>query len=114
MRPARAGRVPRPVPTRRVAQEWRLAPGAPRVYWYGRVHKRRLERPPGGSMRPVTLLSVLAIAALTGCAFTPHVEAPRVAEGGMVPPSTRVVGVRSHLDLRTNATISRNGVPVAC
>ena len=64
-------------------------------------------------MRPVTLLSVLSIAALTGCASTPEEEAPRVAEGGMVPPSTRVVGVKSELDLRTNPTISRHVVTVA-
>ena len=63
-------------------------------------------------MRHLTLLSTLSIAALAGCASTPE-DTPRVTDGGMVLPSTRVVGVKSELDLRTNPTISRHVTTVA-
>jgi len=63
-------------------------------------------------MRHLALLSTLSIAALTACASTPSSDTPTVTEGGMVPPTTRVVGVKSSIDLRTNPTISRTTVTV--
>ena len=62
-------------------------------------------------MRYIPLLSALAVAALTACASSPSDE-PTVRDGGPVQETTRVVGVQSSMDLRTNPTVSRTTVRV--
>ena len=59
-------------------------------------------------MRHTTLLSMLALPALVGCASS----SPEVGTAAGPPRTTRVSGVQSSAEMRTNPTISRGIVMV--
>ena len=63
-------------------------------------------------MHRTTLLSLLFIAALCGCASSGTTGSSNVPDGSPVAPTTRIVGVQSSMDLRTNPSLSRGVVVV--
>ena len=63
-------------------------------------------------MHQTTLLSLLPIAALCACASSGTSAGSNVSDAAPATPPTRIVGVQSSMDLRTNPTLSRRVVVV--
>ena len=63
-------------------------------------------------MRHSRLFPLISIAALGACASSGTSGGSNISEGAPVAPTTRIVGIQSSVDLRTDATLSRGRVVV--
>ena len=63
-------------------------------------------------MRPSRLFPILSTVALAACATSGSTSGSNIAEGAPVAPSTRIVGIQSSVDIRTDPTLSRGLVVV--
>ena len=63
-------------------------------------------------MRHVRLLSILSFTAVGACASSGSSAGSNVSDGSPIAPPTRIVGLQSSMDVRTDATVSRGVVVV--
>ena len=63
-------------------------------------------------MRPGRLFPILSTAALAACATSGTTNGSSISEGAPVTPATRIVGIQSSMDVRTDPTLSRGQVVV--